>query len=115
MHHHQFESELAHLELISPLFSREGPFAVPYWRTRITALLADQYVIPSGARRITWLLDLLDEVERLPRIAAPRHVHDTPVPASQTLPICCVEPPGTHHGSGLAPKMPSSLPLRDPE
>lgn len=71
MLHHQFENELTHLELISPLFSRDGPFATPYWRNRITALLVDQYVIPSGARRIAGLLDLLDEVEQRPRVADP--------------------------------------------
>ncbi|QBR04085.1 hypothetical protein [Paraburkholderia pallida] len=84
MLHHQFEKELTHLELISPLFSRDGLFAMSYWRNRIAALLADQYVIPSGARRIARLLDLLDEVEQRPRIEDLRFRHNTPASSSRT-------------------------------
>ncbi|MFC5427992.1 hypothetical protein ACFPTO_04090 [Paraburkholderia denitrificans] len=72
MLHHQFEKELAHLELIVPLLAEDGPFALSYWRRRMTALLADQSVIPSGARRIVRLLDLLDKIEQETRAAPPR-------------------------------------------
>ncbi|WP_180970414.1 hypothetical protein [Burkholderia sp. WAC0059] len=70
MLHHQFEKELTHLEAIFPsLAGGRGPFALSYWRSRATALLTYQSVIPSGARRIIWLLDMLDKIEQQTRIA----------------------------------------------
>lgn len=62
MLHHQFEKELTHLELIFPLLAAGGPFALSYWRSRAMALSAHQGVVPSGARRIVWLLDILDRI-----------------------------------------------------
>lgn len=70
MLHHQFEKELTHLELIFPLIVRDGAFSLSYWRSRTTELLAYQCVIPSGARRIVWLLDLLDRIEQQACVAS---------------------------------------------
>ncbi|WP_208328205.1 hypothetical protein [Paraburkholderia caballeronis] len=69
MLHHQFEKELTHLELVFPLLAAGGPFALSYWRSRATALSAYQSVVPSGALRIVWLLDMLDRIEQQARIA----------------------------------------------
>jgi hypothetical protein len=71
MLHHQFEKELAHLELIFPLLKADGPFALSYWRGRATALLLHQSVITSGEPRIIWLLSILDRAEQNARVAAP--------------------------------------------
>lgn len=66
MLHHQFERELAHLELVFPLLAVNGPFALSYWRSRAAALSVYQSAVPSGTRRIISLLALLDRIEPLP-------------------------------------------------
>jgi hypothetical protein len=71
MLHHQFEKELAHLELIFPLLKSDGPIALSYWRRRATALLLHQSVITSGASRIIWLLSILDRAEQNVRVTTP--------------------------------------------
>lgn len=63
MQHQQFERDLAHLELIVSLLARGNFIALSYWRRRVAALAKEQYLIPSGALRVTRLLGLLDDIE----------------------------------------------------
>jgi hypothetical protein len=64
MSRYQFETDLTHLEQIIPLLTRGNPFALSYWRCRVSSLSPQQSLLPDGKRRVTRLLHLFDEVER---------------------------------------------------
>lgn len=63
MQHQQFERELAHLELIVSLLARGNFITLSYWQRRVAELAEEQYLIPTGALRVTRLLGLLDDIE----------------------------------------------------
>lgn len=63
MQHQQFERDPAHLELIASLLARRNFIALSYWRRRVAELTEEQYLIPSGALRVTRLLGLPDDIE----------------------------------------------------
>ncbi|RDJ98180.1 hypothetical protein DLM46_34570 [Paraburkholderia lacunae] len=60
----QFEKDLTHLEQVIPLLVHGNPFALSYWRRRVTSLLTHQDLLPDGTRRVTRLLKVFDEIER---------------------------------------------------
>lgn len=71
MQHQQFEQDLTHLELIIPLLARGNPLALPYWRRRIVSLSACQHLVPDGARRVTRLLALFNDIEQAIALCRP--------------------------------------------
>lgn len=66
MRHNQFENELMHLEQIVPFLAPGSPLGLSYWRLRVTSLSVHQRLLPDGKTRVTRLLRLFDEIERLP-------------------------------------------------
>ncbi|ABE29168.1 hypothetical protein Bxe_A3830 [Paraburkholderia xenovorans LB400] len=67
--HHQLEQDLAHLEHIFPQLVANSALGLGYWRQRITALETEQGSLPDGARRVTRLLSMIDQIDdaiRLP-------------------------------------------------
>jgi hypothetical protein len=62
---HEFAKDLAHLEYVVPLLERGSPPSLPYWRNRVTALQAHQSLLPDGTKRVTRLLKLFAEFERM--------------------------------------------------
>ncbi|RDK01037.1 hypothetical protein [Paraburkholderia lacunae] len=64
MSHHEFAKDLTHLEYVLPLIHRSNSLSVTYWRHRITSLVAQQALLPDGTKRVTRLLNLLNEFER---------------------------------------------------
>jgi hypothetical protein len=61
---HEFAKDLAHLEYVLPLLERGDPLSLPYWRQRVTALEAQQTLLPDGTKRVARLLKLFNEFER---------------------------------------------------
>ncbi|CAE6767638.1 hypothetical protein R69927_06960 [Paraburkholderia domus] len=61
---HEFAKDLAHLEYVLPLLERGNPLSLPYWRQRVTALEAQQTLLPDGTKRVARLLKLFNEFER---------------------------------------------------
>lgn len=61
---HDFAKDLAHLEYVLPLLELGNPLPLPYWRQRVTALEAQQALLPDGAKRVARLLKLFNEFER---------------------------------------------------
>jgi hypothetical protein len=61
---HDFASDLAHLEYVLPRLRRGNPLSLTYWRRRVTALEAQQTLLPDGAKRVARLLKLFNEFER---------------------------------------------------
>ncbi|MGF6240232.1 MULTISPECIES: hypothetical protein [Paraburkholderia] len=61
---HEFAKDLAHLEYVVPLLERGNPLSLPYWRNRVTALQAQQSLLPDGTKRVARLLKLFNEFER---------------------------------------------------
>jgi hypothetical protein len=61
---HEFSKDLAHLEYVLPLLERCNPLSLPYWRQRVTALEAQQALLPDGTKRVARLLKLFNEFER---------------------------------------------------
>jgi hypothetical protein len=64
---HEFARDLAHLEYVVPLLERGNPLSLPYWRNRVTALEAQQSLLPDGTKRVARLLKLFNEFERVSR------------------------------------------------
>ena len=62
---HEFARDLAHLEYVVPLLERGNPLSLPYWRNRVTALEAQQSLLPDGTKRVARLLKLFTEFERM--------------------------------------------------
>jgi hypothetical protein len=69
---HEFAKDLAHLEYVLPLLERGNPLSLTYWRQRVTALEAQQVLLPDGTKRVARLLKLFNEFERG---AAPARQH----------------------------------------
>jgi hypothetical protein len=61
----QFEKELSHLERVVPLLAGESALGLPYWRSRVASLSADQALVPDGVKRVARLLKLFAEIERM--------------------------------------------------
>lgn len=71
MSHHQFETDLTHLEQIVPFLSRESAPGMPYWRSRVASLSKYQSLVPDGATRVKRLLRLFEDVERTASLSKP--------------------------------------------
>ncbi|MFM0054806.1 hypothetical protein [Paraburkholderia phytofirmans] len=63
MSHHQLEKDLAHLEHILPQLVANNVLGLVYWRQRIAALETAQTLLPGGARRVSRLLTMFDEID----------------------------------------------------
>jgi hypothetical protein len=63
MSHHQLEKDLTHLEHILPQLVANSVLGLVYWRQRITALETAQTLPPGGARRVTRLLCMFDQID----------------------------------------------------
>ena len=61
---HEFSKDLAHLEYVLPLLERGNPLSLPNWRQRVTALEAQQTLLPDGKKRVARLLKFFNELER---------------------------------------------------
>jgi hypothetical protein len=61
---HEFAKDLEHLEYVVPLLNRGNPLSLSYWRQRVTALQAQQALLPDGTKRVARLLKLFNEFER---------------------------------------------------
>ncbi|ASW00231.1 hypothetical protein CJU94_02050 [Paraburkholderia aromaticivorans] len=63
MSHHQLEQDIVHLEHIFPQLAASSALGLVYWRRRITALEPAQSLLPDGARRVTRLLSIIDQID----------------------------------------------------
>jgi hypothetical protein len=63
MLHRQFESELAHLELIVPLLATQATLGLPYWRRRILALSPAEGQPLDSSKRLGRLLSRFEAIE----------------------------------------------------
>ncbi|MFL9893439.1 hypothetical protein SAMN02787142_2565 [Burkholderia sp. WP9] len=61
--HHQLEQDLVHLEHILPQLVANSALGMVYWRQRITALETAQSLLPDGARRVTRLLSMINQID----------------------------------------------------
>jgi hypothetical protein len=61
--HHQLEKDLTHLEHIVPQLVANSALGLVYWRRRIASLETAQALLPDGARRVTRLLLLFDQID----------------------------------------------------
>jgi hypothetical protein len=46
------------------VLNRGNPLSLSYWRQRVTALQAQQALLPDGTKRVARLLKLFNEFER---------------------------------------------------
>ena len=63
MSHHQLEQDLSHLERIVPHLVADSALGLVYWQRRIAALETEQALLPDGARRVTRLLWMFDQID----------------------------------------------------